>query len=229
MDGADITRYLDVIAGRVESRQTGAQWLLNSVGLMRGEGTRSERLAALTAATWARQHPSMPGESVPPVHEWSGAELHEGRGWIKNYQRVGQYMTTNLFTVQQDDTIDLVMSLMDWEHIRHVPVEDEQHQLVGLVSYRPLLSHLARNMSGDRSTSAFSIPVRDIMKRDVICVTPETRTVDAVALMREHRISCLPVTSDGRLIGIITEHDFMALSSQLIEEALGRAGGAGDA
>ena len=161
---SDIDHYLDIVDARIESRRSGAQWLLNSASLMRGVGTRSERAAALTAATAARQHP-VNGTPPRPVHEWSPAQIDEGGGWTKNYQRVGQYMTTELFTVHEDDTVDLVMTLMDWEHIRHVPVEDEAHRLVGIVSYRSLLSHLARNRSAPPVTdAAISVPVQSLMR-----------------------------------------------------------------
>ena len=48
-------------------------------------------------------------------------------------------MTTDLFTVNQDDVVDMVACVMDWKHIRHVPVEDDDRHLVGLVTHRSLL------------------------------------------------------------------------------------------
>ena len=38
--------------------------------------------------------------------------------------------------------------------------------------------------------------------------------------MREKRIGCLPVVEDGKLAGIVTEHDFIEVSRRLLEEAL---------
>ena len=52
-------------------------------------------------------------------------------------------MTTDLFTVHADDPIEMVANLMIWERIRHVPVEDKDHRLVGLVTYRAVLRFLA--------------------------------------------------------------------------------------
>ena len=129
-------------------------------------------------------------------------------------------MATDLFTVHEDDTLDLVVTLMDWEHIRHVPVEDAAHRLIGLVSYRPLLNHLAKCMTRGDGDAVLSIPVRAIMKENPLTVAPKTSTVEAIALMREHQVSCLPVVDDGRLVGLITEHDFMAIASQLLESHL---------
>jgi CBS domain-containing protein len=58
------------------------------------------------------------------------------------------------------------------------------------------------------------------MKRDLITVAPETTTHAAILLMKERRIGSLPVVKDGRLIGIVTERDFMDIASELLEEKL---------
>ena len=53
-------------------------------------------------------------------------------------------MSTDLFTVRADDLLDLAASVMDWRHVRHVPVEDEQGRLVGLITHRALLHLLSK-------------------------------------------------------------------------------------
>jgi CBS domain-containing protein len=58
------------------------------------------------------------------------------------------------------------------------------------------------------------------MARDLITVEPETGTLAAIDLMRRHGISCLPVVRDDRLIGVVTEHDFMRIARVLLEEML---------
>jgi CBS domain-containing protein len=106
---------------------------------------------------------------------------------------------------------------MDWHRIHHVPVEDNEHRLVGLVSHRPLLRFLASD-EGRRETGP--TPVSRVMVTDLVTVGPETSTLDAIDVMRKHRISCLPVVKDERLIGIVTEHDFMRIAGTLLEEML---------
>jgi CBS domain-containing membrane protein len=64
------------------------------------------------------------------------------------------------------------------------------------------------------------IPVSRVMKRDPISVTPETSPTVAVRLMRMHHISALPVVKDGRLVGIVTERDFMEITADLLEAKL---------
>jgi CBS domain-containing protein len=126
-------------------------------------------------------------------------------------------MSTDLLTVREDEPIDLVANLMDWHRIHHVPVEDNEHRLTGLVSHRPLLRFLA----GDEVRKEDGpIPVSRIMARDLVTIGPDTSTLEAIDTMRRHRISCLPVVQDERLIGIVTEHDFMRIAGQLLEEML---------
>jgi CBS domain-containing protein len=126
-------------------------------------------------------------------------------------------MSTDLLTVNEEEPIDLVANLMDWHRIHHVPVEDDEHRLVGLVSHRPLMRFLA---SDDAGKEGGPIPVSRVMQRELITITPETSTLEAIDTMRRHRISCLPVLSEGRLVGMVTEHDFMRIASQLLEEKL---------
>ena len=211
IDQEDIDRYLGIVEQRVETKKTGAQLFHHSLAAMKGKGTDGERMSALTASMVSQQ------KEGRPVTEWHAASLDEAGGWKNHYLMVEQFMTTDLYTVNEDEPIDLVASLMDWEKIRHVPVEDHEHRLVGLVSYRSLI-HLLAN--GEFAKREEPIPVSEVMKRDLVTVAPETTTLEAVALMKGKSIGSLPVVKDGRLIGIVTERDFMDIASELLEEKL---------
>jgi CBS domain-containing protein/gamma-glutamylcysteine synthetase len=205
----DVKKYLGVVDARCRTGRNGSRWLLSSWNAFKAKAPSGERANALVAATINRQ---LTGR---PVSEWERARIDEAETAPGNYQRVDQYMTTDLFTVQADDPIEMVVNLMSWERIRHVPVEDKNHRLVGLVTYRGVLRHLAGGGSL-RDTS-----VSEIMKTDVTTVTLDTPTLDAVRLLRRFRIGCLPVVQDGRLVGILTEEDFMNIASRLLEIQLG--------
>jgi len=208
---ADIDRYLGIIQKRVESQQTGAQWQLDSLARMKDVGTRAERLGALTRGMVERQREGA------PVHEWSLATLEEGYTptGMKD-TNVEDYMTTELFTVHEEEAIEFVARLMDWQRIRHVLVEDEQHRLVGLISHRTLLRHMA-----DRTeVPEGGVPVGDIMVEDPISVSPDLPTMDAVEMMREHQIGALPVVREDRLVGIITERDFIQIAGNILDDTL---------
>lgn len=212
IDGEDVDRYLGTIEERVRSRQTGAQWILRSLASTGGAGTPDMRHRTLAAAILAHQ------QTNEPVHRWPVIETGNGyQDWRRSYQTVGQFMSTDLFTVRPDDLVDLAASVMDWKHVRHVPVEDDEGRLVGLVSHRSLLRLLAH---GSHEKNGESVSVRSIMKTDPVTVAPDTPTLEAVALMRRHNCGCLPVVKDDHLVGIVTAHDFLAVSAKLFEEQL---------
>jgi CBS domain-containing protein len=204
---ADIDRYLGVIAMRIESRQTGSQWLLDSLATMHEAESKDEAIGALAAATVARQWEGK------PVHEWSPAKIEEGRTARSEDLRIEEFMTTDLFTVRAQEPIDLVVSLMDWKHIRHVPVEDEGGRLVGVVSWFEIVHHYARRDAAERDEA---IPVSAIMQKNPVTVPPQTSVLDAVALMRREKLACLLVVKDESLVGIVSERDFLNVTAQLL-------------
>src|ERR1043166_8119627 len=104
---------------------------------------------------------------------------------------------------------------MDWRHIRHVPVEDAEGRLVGLVSHRGLL-HLVSN--GSRSTEANPITVQQIMVADPVTVSASTSSLDAIEIMRTNRVGCLPVVEGDQLVGIVTSYDFLEASAKLFQQ-----------
>jgi CBS domain-containing protein len=63
------------------------------------------------------------------------------------------------------------------------------------------------------------MPVSDLMQRDLVTVMPDTPTLDAIALMRKHRIGCLPVVQDGHIVAVVTEEDFVGIAGKVLEEA----------
>lgn len=213
IDAADIDRYLDVITERVRSEQTGARWVRRSLDAMGADVPVDVRHRALTRAMLDRLHTGQ------PVHQWTlagRAELQAVNAWRDSYRTVSQYMTRDVFTVRPGDLLDLAASVMDWEHLRHVPVEDAEGHLVGLLSHRALLRFVAQGSAFDAEPAAVS----DLMTLNPVTCSPDTPTLDAIALMRAHKVGCLPVLEEGRLVGIITETDLIAVAARLLEQHL---------
>jgi len=212
VDRTDVDRYLGIIEERVRSRQTGARWTLKSLEAMQNVGQKDTSQRRLTAAMVACQ------KLGEPVHRWPLIKASETDDWEQGYRTVGQFMSTDLFTVQPDDLIDLAASVMDWRHIRHVPVEDEAGRLVGLVSHRGLLHLLSTGM---REKALDVITVREIMVNNPLTVSPSTPTLEAIEMMRAQRVGCLPVVEGDQLVGIVTSYDFLDASARLFQEHLG--------
>ncbi len=207
----DVDKYLGIIEERVRSRQTGARWIVKSLERMQDDGPKDISQRRLTAAMLACQ------KQGEPVHRWPLIKAAGPDDWEQSYRTVGQFMSTDLFTVQPDDLIDLAASVMDWRHIRHVPVENEAGRLVGLVTHRGLL-HLLTNRIGDRGLGV--VTVKEIMVPNPLTVSPSTPTLEAMELMREHRVGCLPIVEGDQLVGIVTSYDFLDASARLFQQHL---------
>ena len=209
--GDDIDKYLGVIEERVRCGQTGARWIMKSLSVNGSSAAKDPGPRRLTAAILANQ------KQGQPVHRWPVIENAESDEWEHGYRSVGQFMSTDLFTVKPDDLIDLAASVMDWRHIRHVPVEDADGRLVGLVTHRGLLRVMS---SSNRFNEPRPVTIRDVMVEDPVTVSPATSSLDAIELMRTSRIGCLPVVESGQLVGIVTSYDFLEASARLFKQHL---------
>lgn len=214
LDEADVDKYLGIIEARTAARRTGARWMLESLDSMK-TGSPDQRQRALVRALEKRQ---LIGN---PVHTWEVAEAPEDEDWLESCRTIGQVMTREVFTVHPEDVVDLAASLMDWEYIRHIPVEDDDGKLVGVLSHRQLLRVLAKRRSKDQPPA-----IREIMNSDPVWVTPETSTLDGIRLMKARKVGCLPVVNgpERRLIGIVTETDFLNIAGRILEEHLATKG-----
>ncbi len=206
---AHVDHYLDVIEERTRSGQTGAQWMMKSLGVMNDQ-PREVRNRLIAEEILMRQ------KSEEPVHRWPVFEVKESTEWSEGYQTVGQFMSTDLYTVRPDDLVDLAASLMAWRHIRHVPVEDNEGLLVGLVTHRALLRLLIRGAPAKKNLKT----VRDIMTTNPLTVSSTTPYLGGHGDHAANRVGCLPVLDDGRLVGIVTSFDFLDASAHLFKEKL---------
>ena len=208
----EVDKYLGIVEERVRSRQTGAGWIMKSLSSIGNSLSRDARQRKLTSVMLASQ------KQGQPIHRWPIIEKTESDEWEQGYRTVGQFMSTDLFTVSPDDLIDLAASVMDWRHIRHVPVEDQEGRLVGLVTHRGLLRLMS---SGDRDRGLTT--VRDVMVANPVTVSPSTSSLEAIEIMRSNRVGCLPVVESDQLVGIVTSYDFLEASARLFQQHLAPA------
>ncbi len=204
----DIDRYLGVIEARAKSHMNGARWQLRSFTKLSKEVGRDEALSVLTACMVKNQEKEM------PVHTWKLPELSDLENYKPSKLKVAEFMATDLFTVQKDDIIELVAELMDWRKLRFMPVENTKGKLVGLITSKLLLRHYVR---GANLKSRKKLTVQDIMIEAPITITADATILEALNKMRTNQIGCMPVVQGDELIGIITEMDFLRISSRLME------------
>jgi CBS domain-containing membrane protein len=127
---------------------------------------------------------------------------------------VRDLMSDEVVTLGRDETLDIADRIMSLGRIRHMPVLDANGRLCGLVSQRDLFrGALASAIGLARSAQARllgALLVRDVMTPDPLTTTPDTPVTEAAGVMLRRKIGCLPVLQDGRLVGILTEADFVA-------------------
>jgi len=135
--------------------------------------------------------------------------------------RVRDVMSANVHTVHATSSMPLAASIMDLEHVRHVPVIDDDRHVVGLITHRDLLSAqlttMAEVSAGGPASLDLAVPVSRIMRTKVWTIQSSALAVSAARLLRDHRFGCLPVVDDGKLVGIVTESDLLALVTEALE------------
>ena len=113
---------------------------------------------------------------------------------------VEDLMTTAVIAVHARDSLEAARNQMELAGIRHLPVVDDAQQVIGILSNRDLLR------AGEGR-------VGEHMTVDVVTVLPSTRAADAASRMEQLKIGALPVVGeDARLIGILTETDFLGVA-----------------
>lgn len=134
---------------------------------------------------------------------------------IQSRMTVAQVMTQRVIALGPGDGLLHARETMDEAGVRHMPVVDAQGRLVGIVSDRDVhrAIDLMRTAEGRRGQGS----IGDVMHRDVRTVRPGDSAAEAAALMIERKIGALPVVDeDERLVGIVTETDFLVVAQQAL-------------
>jgi CBS domain-containing protein len=124
-------------------------------------------------------------------------------------------MTSDVVTLERNEKLVVADDVMKLGRIRHLPIVDGDGALVGIVSQRDLFhsglmkalgygSHAQRN-------ALDMLVVKEAMKSDVATTSPDTPLVEAAKVMLERKIGCLVVLEAEKIVGILTEGDFVKL------------------
>jgi CBS domain-containing membrane protein len=141
--------------------------------------------------------------------------------------RVRELMTGIVETLSVGDTLFTARQQIEKGRIRHLPVVDGNERLVGLITYRHLLGAWVSHGQPDREAAggvANEVGVEMLMEKDVLTVDPDTAAAEAARLLTSHRFGCLPVIEHGKLVGILTEADFVHFAQRFFEWEMGTGG-----
>lgn len=208
VDEKDINKYLEIIEERTETGMTGSKWILKSYSKLLKESSKEEARTAIVAGMAYNQ------KTKKPVHEWKLASIQDIADWHPTSLLVEEFMTTDIFTVSKDEIPEFSADMMDWRRIRYLPIEDEQGELIGLITSRQLLRHFStmyKNEKIDYRT------IKELMIKDPFTIAPEATIIEAIDVMNTQKIGCLPVVNNKKLVGIITESNFLSITSSLLK------------
>jgi CBS domain-containing protein len=122
-------------------------------------------------------------------------------------------MSSEVTTLRRNDSLTIADQVMHLGRIRHMPVLDDEGQVVGIVSQRDLFrGALARALGyGAHAQQKLlgQLVVKEVMTNDPVTIGPDAPLAEAARLMLERKIGCLVVVEEGRLVGILTESDFV--------------------
>jgi CBS domain-containing membrane protein len=133
---------------------------------------------------------------------------------------VREIMTEVVETLSVGDTLAAARTRMERGHLRHLPIVDGNERLVGLITHRRILeawvSHGHPNEEKPEVV-ARDVPIEMLMEKTVQTVSPDTPVAQAARLMETSKIGCLPVTAGGKLVGIVTDSDFVRFARRYFE------------
>lgn len=205
----DIDRYLGVIQDRCIRQRSGSRWMVQNFQRLRKAYGRGMASSLITEAMVDQQ------DGGVPVHFWD--DIHSTRVYPRPFRELyaKDVMSTDLFTVKEDDPVILTERIMRWRKIRHLPVENARGELIGILTHSQLAEWSARGQD------PFEM-VREVMVPEPICAAPNARMESIRAIMVERSIGCVPIIVDQRLVGMITDTDIRRLENETeeVEDAL---------
>ncbi|MFC3883254.1 acetoin utilization AcuB family protein [Bacillus songklensis] len=128
---------------------------------------------------------------------------------------VEEIMTTDIITLNPNDSIAEAIKLIHQFNIRHIPIVNDQLQLVGIISDRDVRDASPSIFHSSVHIEDLEKPVKEIMKSNVITAHPLDFVEEIAGIFYEHRIGCLPITKGNELVGIVTEKDILDTLIQL--------------
>lgn len=134
---------------------------------------------------------------------------------------VRSIMSDDILTLGIENTLSDARIMMVENNIRHIPIVDDEQVLMGLVSQRDVLSVEESTLFNINVTSRLDreqhVKIDDFYRRDVVTINAHVSVHNAALTIQKYKIGCLPILSGNKLIGLVTDSDFVNVAINLIE------------
>ncbi|MBS4208707.1 acetoin utilization AcuB family protein [Bacillus sp. FJAT-50079] len=123
--------------------------------------------------------------------------------------KIEQIMTTDVAVLKPTDTIRLAIQIMRDRKIRHLPLVNDQQEVIGLVTDRDIKMATPTMLEGEMIKEIHNMPLSSIMTKNVITGHPLDFVEEITVLFYDYKIGCLPIVNAGKLVGIVTSTDLL--------------------
>lgn len=132
---------------------------------------------------------------------------------------LSKIMSTTLITLDMDSTLSDAKTIFAHHKIHHLLIVDERNELMGIITDRDLYKHLSPTLGTIKETHQDLVfqkkKVHLIMSRNPVTATKDISLKQAVLLLHENHISCLPIVNEqDELVGIVTWRDILKLLAE---------------
>jgi CBS domain-containing protein len=134
---------------------------------------------------------------------------------------VADIMTREPYVLGPDNTLKDARQLMAEHHIRHIPILSGEGSLIGMVTQRDVLAAAdssVLNEAGGTGSRDDYVALSSIMTTPVQSIDERDSLRGTAIHLQKNKLGCLPVLLDGKLVGIITDSDFVAIAVNLMEQ-----------
>ena len=196
VDKKDIAYYLSIIEQRVRQETTGAVWLVRNYRNLQLRYSKATALQELNAHTITFQKANL------PVHDWPDLTPDSKLIISKTDSnlRVEELMSIDIFSVDAGDSVDVAITMFSWRPFHHIPVENEQGEVIGM-----LTDGLLERFRKTKSNAL--VLIKEIMIKDFVMLNPSDSIAKAKKVMQEYQLSGIPVTYQQKLVGMLTVSD----------------------
>ncbi|MCK5647816.1 MAG: CBS domain-containing protein [Gammaproteobacteria bacterium] len=132
---------------------------------------------------------------------------------------VNEIMSGHVITLKTSDSVSVARELMKKEDIRHIPIVDDNYFPVGIVTQRDVLKAQDSELNGNHHIiDDQQVLLEQIMSRKISYARPADPLRTAGLKLQKNKYGCLPVMDNNKLVGIITDFDFVGIAINLIEQ-----------
>ncbi|AUS87970.1 acetoin utilization AcuB family protein [Lysinibacillus capsici] len=122
---------------------------------------------------------------------------------------VEEIMNDKPYTLAPTNTVQEALKLMREKKVRHLPVVDDEHHVLGVITERDIKEVLPSSLQDEPNSPIFNAKVEDIMVKDPLIGHPLDFVEEVALTFYESKIGCLPIVSGGKLVGIVTTTDLL--------------------